>query len=539
MNAHLDGMAFRRYRISAVASREAILVSSSKSRFYYLQISWSQASSFERQILGRPSFRFNFKLVRRYMSLMVSISGIRGIVGESLTPLVLTTYAQAFATWLFERRNSGKVALRGSVPTVVIGRDTRPSGKVILDYVQAALVQSGCNVVNLGIATTPTVEVAVIAEEADGGVIISASHNPLEWNALKLLNDLGEFLTAAQSKEMLSIVESEEFHSAAWNEFGMAVPRDDYDDFHIRKVLSLPELDLPQIRNRRYKVLVDAVNGAGATVIPKLCDALGASEVIKIACKPTGIFPRNPEPIEENLVETQGLTAHYGADIGIVVDPDVDRVCFVCEDGSLFGEEYTLVACADFWLSKKRGDVVSNLSSSRALRDIAAKHAVQHHAAKVGEAHVIEVMKAGNASIGGEGNGGVILPDAHYGRDALVAIPLFLAAFSAWQDQNPTGKLSDFRKSLPNYFMTKMKLKLDARADIDAAFADIARQYQSEKVTTVDGVKVDFADSWAHLRKSNTEPIVRIYAEARTKSESDKLAQTFSEALLNGISAQA
>lgn len=466
------------------------------------------------------------------MSLMVSISGIRGIVGKSLTPTVLTTYTQAFATWLFEQRSSKAVSLHGNVPTVVIGRDTRPTGKVILDYVQSVLIQSGCNVVNLGMATTPTIELAVIAEQADGGIIISASHNPLEWNALKLLNHLGEFLTPSQSKAMLSIVETEEFHSATWNEFGMAVAREDYDAFHIRKVLSLSELSLEHIRQRNYKVLVDAVNGAGSLIIPNLCRALGVAEVIEISCKPTGIFPRNPEPIEENLVETQGLTAHYGADIGIVVDPDVDRVCFICEDGSLFGEEYTLVACADFWLSKKKGGVVNNLSSSRALRDIAQKHGVEFHTAKVGEANVIEVMKSVNAAIGGEGNGGVILPDVHYGRDALVAIALFLAAFAHWQTQNPTGKLSDFKKTFPPYFIAKHKLQLSADTNLDALLGELARRYAHEHLTTIDGVKIDFADSWVHLRKSNTEPIVRIYAEAKTKADAESLAKRLADELL-------
>lgn len=463
---------------------------------------------------------------------MVSISGIRGVVGESLTPAVLTTYTQAFATWLFEQRRSNAANLRGTVPTVVVGRDTRPTGNVILDYVQGVLIQSGCNVINLGIATTPTVEVAVIAEQADGGIIISASHNPLEWNALKLLNHLGEFLTPSQSKAMLSIVETENFHSAKWNEFGMAVPREDYDDFHIKAVLSLSELDLENIRRRNYKVLVDAVNGAGSLIIPTLCRALGVAEVVEVACKPTGIFPRNPEPIEDNLVETQGLTAHYGADIGIVIDPDVDRVCFVCEDGSLFGEEYTLVACADFWLTKKKGDVVSNLSSSRALRDVAEKYGVRYHAAKVGEANVIEVMKSVNATIGGEGNGGVILPDVHYGRDALVGIALFLAAFAAWQAQNPTGKLTDFKKTFPPYFIAKRKLTLDANTNLDSLLGELAERYAHERLTTIDGVKIDFAESWVHLRKSNTEPIVRIYAEAKSKAEAESLAKRFADELL-------
>lgn len=466
------------------------------------------------------------------MGLMVSISGIRGVVGESLTPLVLTTYTQAFATWLFEQRQSNRLGLRGSVPTLVIGCDTRPTGKIILDHVQSVLIQSGCNVINLGVATTPTVELAVVAEQADGGIIVSASHNPVEWNALKLLNHLGEFLTPSQSKALLEIVETEDFHSAKWNEFGMAILRTDYDDFHIKKVISLPELNLEKIRQRQYKVLVDAVNGAGSRIIPNLCRALGVAEVIEVSCQPTGLFPRNPEPVEENLVETQGLTVHYGADIGIVVDPDVDRVCFICQDGSLFGEEYTLVACADFWLKKKKGAVVNNLSSSRALRDIAEKHGVGFHTAKVGEANVIEVMKSVNAVIGGEGNGGVILPDVHYGRDALVGIALFLSAFAEWQEQNPTGKLTDFKKTFPSYFIVKHKLTLDDSSNLDHLLAELAHRYNREQLTTIDGIKIDFADSWVHLRKSNTEPIVRIYAEAKTKADATALAKRFADELL-------
>ncbi len=462
---------------------------------------------------------------------MVSVSGIRGIVGESLTPIVLTTYTQAFATWLHRQRSGGGINLAVGVPKVVIGRDTRPTGKVMLDYVQAILVQSGCNVVNLGMATTPTVEVAVIEERADGGIIVSASHNPLEWNALKLLNGFGEFLTAKQGEELKAIVASGNVMSAEWNKFGMAIPNNGYNDVHLRKVLSLPVIDAKKIAARRYKILVDAVNGAGSEIIPTLCHALGAAEVIRISCNGSGIFPRPPEPIEENLVETQGLTAYHGADIGIVVDPDVDRVCFICEDGTLFGEEYTLVACADFYLKHRKSAVVNNLSSSLALREVAKKHGVECRSAKVGEAHVIEVMKEVQASIGGEGNGGVILPDVHYGRDALVGIALFLQAFADFQEKNPDKKLSDFKRTFPEFHIAKHKLSLPENANVSDAFAQLIAQHPTATPITIDGLKLEFQDSWVHLRKSNTEPIVRIYAEARTKADAEALAHKFSTAL--------
>jgi phosphomannomutase len=465
------------------------------------------------------------------MSLMVSVSGIRGIVGESLTPIVLATYTQAFATWLHRQRSIGSMNLANGVPKVVIGRDTRPTGKVILEYVQAVLVQAGCNVVNLGMATTPTVEVAVIEERADGGIIVSASHNPLEWNALKLLNGLGEFLTAAQGEELKAIVASGDFISAEWNKFGMAIPNDGYNDIHLRKVLSLPVIDVKKIAARRYKMLVDAVNGAGSEIIPTLCEALGAAELVRISCNGSGIFPRPPEPIEENLVETQGLTAYHGADIGIVVDPDVDRVCFICEDGTLFGEEYTLVACADFYLKHRKGAVVNNLSSSLALREVARKHGVECRSAKVGEAHVIEAMKAVQASIGGEGNGGVILPDVHYGRDALVGIALFLQAFADFQEKNPDKKLSDFKRTFPEFHIAKQKLTLPENANVGDAFSQLIAQHPTATPITIDGLKLEFQDSWVHLRKSNTEPIVRVYAEARTKTDAEALAHKFSATL--------
>ncbi|MDX2127502.1 MAG: phosphoglucosamine mutase [Chloroherpetonaceae bacterium] len=467
------------------------------------------------------------------MSLMVSISGIRGIIGESLTPNVISDFTQAYATLLRHKRSENSDS---KSPLVVLGRDTRPSGITLMEFVQSTLVQSGCNVINLGVATTPSVELAVLDEKAAGGIILSASHNPLEWNALKLLNELGEFLTADESNRLLSIYHSKKFHLAQWNQFGMTVPRDEINDFHIRKVLSIPSVDTTKLAKRNFKILIDAVNGAGSKIIPSLCRALGFDNLVEISCKPTGIFPRNPEPIEENLIETQGLTAYHQCDFGIVVDPDVDRVCFISEDGSLFGEEYSLVAAANFWLKHHRGPVVSNLSSSRALKDIALKHEVPYFASKVGEAHVIEKMKAVNAVIGGEGNGGVILPDCHYGRDALVGIVLFLASFDEFLSQYPTARVSDFKKSLPHYEMAKQKVKLNQEIQIDSVLDRIANKYQTvseNTVSTEDGVKIDFPDKWVHLRKSNTEPIIRIYAEAKTKSIADTLADSFRNEIIS------
>ncbi|MDW8020713.1 MAG: phosphoglucosamine mutase [Chloroherpetonaceae bacterium] len=470
------------------------------------------------------------------MSLMVSVSGIRGIVGESLTPSLLLDYTQAFAAWLYEQKSSGKLDLQVGVPKVVIGRDTRPTGQAILDFVQSVLVQCGCNVINLGVATTPTVEVAVIAEHADGGIIISASHNPLEWNALKLLNCSGEFLTPAEGARVQALAASQQCVTARWNQFGIAVSNAGYSDLHIQKTLSLSIIDTKKIAARRYRVLVDAVNGAGSSIVPMLCERLGAAEVIKVACNGSGIFPRPPEPIEENLKETQALVAYHHADIGIVVDPDVDRVCFICEDGSLFGEEYTLVACADFYLHHRKGPVVNNLSSSLALRSVAAKHGVKCYSAKVGEANVIEVMKQVGAVIGGEGNGGVILPELHYGRDALVGIALFLQAFAEYQADSPSKKLSDFKRTFPEYHIVKHKLSFPSGADIQQAFAHLISASPNARVITDDGLKLEFEHAWVHLRKSNTEPIVRIYAEAPTRLEAEALAQRYSGMLQSLVS---
>lgn len=465
----------------------------------------------------------------------MSVSGIRGVVGESLTPEVLLSYTQAFATWLYEQKSGSKLDLQVGVPKVVIGRDTRPTGQAISDFVQSTLTQCGCQVLNLGVATTPTVELAVLEERADGGIIISASHNPLEWNALKLLNRLGEFLTPAEGARVQALAASRSFISARWNQFGIAVPHGGYGELHIQKTLALPVLAPAKIAARRYRILVDAVNGAGSEIIPQLCERLGAAEVIKVACNGSGIFPRPPEPVEENLLETQGLVTYHNADIGIVVDPDVDRVCFICEDGSLFGEEYTLVACADFYLRYKKGDVVNNLSSSLALREIAARHGVMCHSAKVGEANVIELMKRTGAVIGGEGNGGVILPDLHYGRDALVGIALFLQAFAAYQEAYPNKKLSDFKRTFPEYHIVKKKLALPFDANLQAAFSHLIAASPSATVITDDGLKLEFERSWVHIRQSNTEPIVRIYAEAPTRAEAEDLAMQYHTMLQHAV----
>jgi len=459
------------------------------------------------------------------MSLMVSVSGIRGIVGEDLTPGNLVSYSQAFADWLRKgRAGTGK-------PKIVIGRDTRPSGENILPLVAETLVLSGCDVVDLGVATTPTAELAVTEHGADGGIIVTASHNPIEWNALKLLNQDGEFLTSNQLESFLAIHETKAFESARWDGIGSTTEDHGAGDRHIDRILALPDIDTDLIRKQDFSVLVDSVEGAGYAVIPELCRRLGIAKVETIACEGTGVFPRKPEPIEENLQETIARVHEAGCDFGIVVDPDVDRLVLVSEDGTLFGEEYTFVACADAFLRKRPGTVINNLSSSRALRDIAEKHGSKCMSAKVGEANVVEVMKAESAVLGGEGNGGVILPDIHYGRDALVGVALFLQSFTEWRESRPKGEertLSAYRKTLPEYVMAKKKLEISIPKDrLAHMFASIAESHKEAEADTRDGLKLDFPDSWVHLRASNTEPIIRIYAEAQTVEEADRLAERF------------
>ncbi|MBV5302927.1 MAG: phosphoglucosamine mutase [Chlorobium sp.] len=453
------------------------------------------------------------------MSLMISVSGIRGVVGESLTPKNLTAFAMAFASWTL-RRNLEKKA------RIVIGRDTRPTGKAISDLVSNTLLLCGCDVIDLGIATTPTVEIAVAAEQADAGLIITASHNPVPWNALKMLNHLGEFLNAEEVSKLLDIAEKEQFFPARWDAIGAISHKNGYDEYHIDKVLQLPCIDPALIAREKFKVLVDCVEGAGFSIVPRLCERLGIESVVQVACGGTGLFPRNPEPIEENLSETITALQKSGCDFALVVDPDVDRLALLCEDGTLFGEEYTLVACADFYLKHKLGAVANNLSSSRALRDVAHRYGVACYSAKVGEANVSEVMKEKHVVIGGEGNGGVILPELHYGRDALVGIALIVQAFTFWRSENNRGTLSQFRRQFPDYFMSKQKIVLNHadREALDSIFTDIERLYHTAEANRLDGLKLDFSNSWVHLRPSNTEPIVRIYAEAPSKEEAEALA---------------
>ena len=460
---------------------------------------------------------------------MISVSGIRGVVGKSLTPENLTAFTMAFATWIRRRKqalNPGSVAK----PKIVIGRDSRPTGGVITGLVSNALSLCGCDVLDVGMTTTPTVEIATAGEEADGGLIVTASHNPVEWNALKMLNEKGEFLTAPDVDELLVILDEKEKESARWDGIGSITANGGWDAVHIERILKLSCVNRDLIESMNFRVLIDAVEGAGSFIVPELCRKLGIREIKTLACEGTGIFPRNPEPVEENLRQTMEILASESCDFGIIVDPDVDRLALVCEDGTLFGEEYTLVACADFYLKHHKGPVVNNLSSSRALSDIARRHEVECVSAKVGEANVTEVMKEKGAVIGGEGNGGVILPELHYGRDALAGIALFLQAFAEWKSATG-GTLSGFRKTFPDYFMSKKKVELESltKEALVRIFDTVAASHPEATCNRLDGLKLDFAEGWAHLRPSNTEPIVRIYTEAATQEAADALAASFIE----------
>lgn len=458
---------------------------------------------------------------------MVSVSGVRGIVGESLTPRVLSSFAQAFATWLRAKMPADCQAR----PSVVIGRDTRPTGKVITDLVSNTLALCGCNVIDLGIASTPTVEIATVGEEAGGGIIVTASHNPVEWNALKLLNSKGEFLDEVELEELLCILRDERYGLARWNDVGHCSCCQAYDAVHIEKILALDCIDTDRIRRQNFRVLVDAVEGAGSFVVPELCRQLGISQVSTISCSGSGIFPRNPEPLAENLGATVEALKEHQCDFAIVVDPDVDRLALISEDGSLFGEEYTLVACADFYLGSHKGPVVNNLSSSRALQDIAHKHGQECYSAKVGEANVSALMKSCGAVIGGEGNGGVIVPELHYGRDALVGIGLFVQAFTLWRELEPKHQaLSDFRRTFPDYIMLKEKVMLTRRPEnLNDLFHDLVSSNPDARHDMQDGLKLDFERSWVHIRPYNTEPILRIYTEAETRDKAESLAGRFRE----------
>ena len=449
------------------------------------------------------------------MTLIKSISGIRGTIGghtnDNLTPVDAVKFAAAYGTWLksYAKKDDLKV---------VIGRDARLSGEMIQNLVVSTLVGLGIDVIDLGLSTTPTVEIAVPLEKADGGIILTASHNPKQWNALKLLNEKGEFLDAEQGAKILALAEKEDFEFAEVDDLGEIIKNDSYIDIHIDEVLELPLVDAETIKKAGFKVVVDGVNSTGGIAIPKLLEELGV-EVVKLYCDPTGHFPHNPEPLKEHLGDICKKVVEEKADFGIVVDPDVDRLAFISNDGQMFGEEYTLVACADYVLSKTKGNTVSNLSSSRALRDITEKHGGTYEAAAVGEVNVVTKMKANNAIIGGEGNGGIIYPESHYGRDALVGTALFLMLMA-----ERGGTVAELRASYPSYFMSKKKIELTPDLDVDALLEAMHNKYKDEEVSTIDGVKIDFPENWVHLRKSNTEPIIRIYTEAKSQEEADGLA---------------
>jgi phosphomannomutase len=450
------------------------------------------------------------------MSLIKSISGIRGTIGgkvnDNLTPIDAVKFASAYGSWLL-KRNSNKSKL-----TIVVGRDARISGKMISSLVANTLVGLGIDVIDLGLSTTPTVEVAVPMENADGGIILTASHNPKQWNALKLLNEKGEFLNGTDGQEILSIVDNEDYFFAEVDDLGTYTKNQEYVVKHIDEVLNLELVDIEAIKKANFKVVVDAVNSTGGIFIPALLERLGV-ECVKLYCEPNGQFPHNPEPLKEHLGDISKLVLEESADFGIVVDPDVDRLALICEDGSMFGEEYTLVACADYVLSKKVGNTVSNMSSSRALRDVTQKHGGSYQASAVGEVNVVQLMKDTNAIIGGEGNGGIIYPESHYGRDSLVGVALFLSHLAT---QSMTCK--ELRMSYPSYFMSKNKIQLTPQIDVDKILEVMAEKYRNEDVLTIDGVKVDFENEWVHLRKSNTEPIIRIYTESTSQQNADDLA---------------
>jgi len=454
------------------------------------------------------------------MSLIKSISGIRGTIGgkvdENLTPIDAVKFAAAYGSWL--KGQSGKEYVK-----VVIGRDARISGEMIQNLVQYTLIGLGIDVVNIGLSTTPTVEVAVPLEKADGGIILTASHNPKEWNALKLLNNKGEFVSDQDGKAILRIAQENDFSFATVDHLGKLSHDDRYIDLHIEQVLALPLVTPKAIQEKKFRVVVDAVNSTGGIAIPRLLERLGV-EVVKLYCEPNGHFPHNPEPLKEHLGDICKKVVDEKADFGIVVDPDVDRLAFITDQGEMFGEEYTLVACADYVLGKAKGNVVSNLSSSRALRDIAQKHGVTYSAAAVGEVNVVTEMKRVGAIIGGEGNGGIIYPELHYGRDALVGVALFLSLLA-----ERGGSVQQLRESYPAYFMSKNKLQLTEQINPDQILKAMEQKYAHEQTTTIDGLKIDFADSWVHLRKSNTEPIIRIYTEAKSQKEADALAHRFIE----------
>ena len=450
------------------------------------------------------------------MTLIKSISGIRGTiggnVGDNLTPIDAVKFASAYGTWLKQQRTKDNYR-------VVVGRDARISGEMIQNLVMNTLVGLGIHVIDLGLSTTPTVEVAVPMEHADGGIILTASHNPKQWNALKLLNHKGEFLNGAEGQKILDIAEGANITFAEVDDLGEITKNDAYFDLHIEEILNLDLVDADAIRKANFKVVVDGVNSTGGLAIPMLLNELGV-ETVKLYCEPNGQFPHNPEPLKEHLGDICKLVVEEHADFGVVVDPDVDRLAFIDETGEMFGEEYTLVAVADYILGKQKGNTVSNMSSSRALRDVTEKHGGSYQASAVGEVNVVQLMKDTGAVIGGEGNGGIIYPELHYGRDSLVGVALFLTHLA-----EKKMKVSELRATYPSYFMSKNKIQLTPELDVDAILEAVEAHYKDEEVTTIDGVKIDFAENWVHLRKSNTEPIIRVYTEAKSQEEADQLAK--------------
>ena len=452
------------------------------------------------------------------MTLIKSISGIRGTiggeVGENLTPIDIVKFTIAYTRFIAGKNNAKHLR-------IVVGRDARLSGEMVNDIIEGTLLGCGVDVINVGLCTTPGTEMAVITHKADGGIIITASHNPKQWNALKLLNEKGEFLNAAEGQQVLALAEQEDFLFPDIENIGKVILREDFNPTHIDQVLALKLVDVEKVKARKFKVVVDAVNSIGGVVIPALLEKLGC-EVVKLNCEPNGHFAHNPEPLPQNLTEISEVIVKEGADLGVVVDPDVDRLALVNEDGTMFGEEYTLVAVADYILQHTQGNTCSNLSSSRALSDVTVARGGSYSASAVGEVNVVTKMKETGAVIGGEGNGGVIYPELHYGRDALVGVALFLTYLAELG-----CSMTELRKKYPAYFASKNKIELTPAIDVDKVLATIKERYATERVNDIDGVKIDFAEHWVHLRKSNTEPIIRIYTEAKSQEFADEVAQQF------------
>lgn len=450
------------------------------------------------------------------MTLIKSISGIRGTIGgqpnDGLTPLDIVKFTSAFGSWIKKRNNNKKCK-------IVIGRDARISGEMVQHLVVGTLQGLGIDVIDLDLSTTPTVEVAVPMEKAQAGIILTASHNPKQWNALKLLNEKGEFISGKDGEDVLSMAEASDFSYAEVDDLGSYQKDDSYLQKHIDAVLNLPLVDVNLIKSTNFKVAIDCVNSTGGIFLPALLKALGVNNVLELYCTPNGVFPHNPEPLPENLTEISTQIKTQKADVGFVVDPDVDRLAIVCEDGEMFGEEYTLVAIADYVIKNTPGNTVSNLSSTRALRDVTERNGNTYFASAVGEVNVVEMMKAQKAIIGGEGNGGIIYPELHYGRDALVGIALFLTHLA-----KSKMSCSALRASYPNYFISKNKIELTPQINVDEILSKMEEKYKQENINNIDGVKIDFPTEWVHLRKSNTEPIIRIYAESTSNENADALA---------------